>query len=129
MTKYNPDIVEKFESLFKEGSNRTDACLLAGISYETFSRWMDEKSEFSESVKRSEADFKQGLITIIKKAAITSWQAGAWLLERKYQLEYAIKKETFQEDLEIPKRMADRAHELLSKLEKKTDGKREPVHA
>ena len=129
MTKYNPDIVQQFAKMFKEGSNRTDACLMAGIHYETFCRWMEKESEFSEAVKKAEADFKNGLITLIQKAAITQWQAGAWLLERKYHLEYALKKDPISEDVEVPRRMAERAHELLTKLEKKTDAQPPTVHA
>lgn len=100
---------------------------MADISYDTFMKWM-EKPEFIEAIKKAEADFKNSNISIIKKAAITHWQAAAWLLERKYQLEYAVKREDSFANEVIPKKMADRAAELLKKLEVDR-GTAKPVHA
>ena len=88
--KYGKEKTDEICTLLRGGSNRTDACLLSDISYQTFSRWMVE-SEFSEAIKRAEAEFKNKNITIIQKAAVTSWQAAAWLLERKHQDEFAVK--------------------------------------
>lgn len=117
--KYGPEITAEIAKSLQMGNNRTDSCTLAGIHYETFLRWMDEHSEFCESIKKAEAECKARNITIIQKAAITSWQAAAWWLERKHRNEFALMKEEIQKDDEVPARMAKRAHELLAKLEGK----------
>ena len=95
--KYGKEITEELCKWLKIGNNRTDAVTLAGISYETFSRWMEEKSEFSESIKRAEAECKTRHIQNVRKAAFGDgtkppiWTASAWWLERKHQDEFAIK--------------------------------------
>lgn len=89
--KYGPEITEEVARYLKNGNNRTDSVTLSGISYETFTVWMGTKPEFSEAIKRAEAECKARNITIIQKAAIKTWQAAAWYLERRFQDEYAIR--------------------------------------
>jgi hypothetical protein len=125
--KYCPEITQQIANLLKEGSNRTDACTLADISYETFTQWM-LKSEFAEAIKKAEASCKNRNIAIIQKAAITTWQAAAWWLERKHREEFALKNDHSFADQEVPQRMADRAAELLKKLEA-SRGSNKPVHS
>jgi hypothetical protein len=88
--KYGKERTEEIAQLLKNGSSRTDACTLAGISYETFTQWM-KKPEFSEAIKKAEAICKNRNITIIQKAAITTWTAAAWWLERKHPEEFAVR--------------------------------------
>jgi len=88
--KYNEDIIKEICDNLKIGINRTDTCDLVGISYETFTVWM-QKPEFSERVKKAEIECKKRNISIIQKAAINTWQAAAWWLERKYSEEFALK--------------------------------------
>lgn len=117
--KYGPEITLEISNYLQNGNNRTDSCILAGISYETFTVWMKDKPEFSESVKKAEAHCKARNIAIVQKAALTTWQAACWWLERKHPDEFALKMRNadtgYQE--EVPARMAKRAHELLKKLE------------
>jgi hypothetical protein len=114
--KYGDDMTKEIAALLEGGSNRTDACLIAGISYETFTVWM-QKPEFAECIKKAEAQFKNRNITIIQKAAATTWQAAAWLLERKFWQEFALKGR--EEEPEAPKKMAGRAAELLKEMEQR----------
>src|SRR6267142_3687554 len=102
--KYGAEKTGEISDLLRNGSNRTDACLLADISYETFTVWM-LKPEFSEAIKKSEAEFKNKNITIIQKADAKTWQAAAWLLERKHQDEFAVKQKldiTTKDDIDRP---------------------------
>lgn len=117
--KYGPEITKEIADSLRSGNNRTDSCVLAGISYETFTRWMEAHAEFCEAIKKAEVQFKNECIQVIRKAAPTSWQASAWLLERKYRLEFALKEAVEPKDDDVPAKMAKRAHELLSKLEGK----------
>lgn len=115
--KYGPEITQEIAAHLQNGSSRTDACYMVDIHYETFTQWM-KKPEFAETIKKAEAVCKNRNIGLIQKAALTTWQAAAWWLERKYHTEFALKgrDSEFERD-EVPQRMADRAAELLKKLE------------
>lgn len=115
--KYGPDITAEIVGYITSGSNRTDSVTLAGISYETFSSWMKDHIEFNEAIKKAEASCKHRNIDLILKAATKSWQAAAWYLERKYPTEFALKSREDEQGKEIPQKMAERAAELLKKLE------------
>ncbi len=114
--KYCAEMTQEIATMLQNGSNRTDACIIAGISYETFTRWM-ENSEFREAIKKAESKFKNGCISVIIKAMPNSWQAAAWMLERKFWNEFAQHMRQDEGDIEAPKKMAGRAAELLKDLE------------
>lgn len=72
------------------------AAMSAGINEATFHAWksrgeQDEAGpfrDFSESIKRAEAEYVRSALELIGSAAKKSWQAAAWLLERRYPHEY-----------------------------------------
>lgn len=119
MGKYCPEIVSEIAQYLQNGSNRTDAAVLAGINFDTFNEWRKEHPEFSDAIKKAEATCKNRNIAIVQKAAITTWQAAAWWLERKHPEEFALKDRERDKgrDEEIPQKMAERAAELLKKIE------------
>lgn len=88
--KYGKEITGQICAELEMGINRTDTCDIVGISYETFTQWM-KKPEFSEAIKKAEGKCKARNIKLIQKAAITTWQAAAWWLERKHQDEFSLK--------------------------------------
>jgi hypothetical protein len=92
--KYGKPITDEIAKMLAEGSNRTDACVLAGINYDTFCDWMKKKPEFSEAIKKAEVICKNRNIKIVQRAAINTWQAAAWWLERKHSDEFALKNKT-----------------------------------
>lgn len=115
--KYGPEKTEEICNLIFLGNNRNDACLLADIGQATFYEWM-QKTEFAECIKKAEAKFKGLNIQIIQSAATRSWQAAAWLLERKYRDEYALKIEDHgRTKEEASKQATDAAISLLKILE------------
>lgn len=89
--KYGKEITEHLAELLAGGMGRVDSCALAGISYETFTVWMEKKPEFSESIKKAEMICKQRNIARIQNASKKNWQAAAWWLERKHPEEFAIR--------------------------------------
>jgi len=93
MSKYEPDIVKEINDNLELGMTRTDTCDLVGICYETFMTWQKKHPEFLATIKKSEQKCKKRCIGIIQKAAVTTWQAAAWWLERKHRNEYALRQE------------------------------------
>ena len=112
--KYSPELVKVFCDNLKLGMSRTDSCALVDISKETLSSWMgtnlEEKKrkgrhpgapfrpEFRIAVIKAELECKKRCIGIIQKAAITTWTAAAWWLERKHRDEFALRQEITGKD-------------------------------
>ena len=100
-TKYTPETVAEIVKAIREGCSQDDAALLAGVSRTTFYAWVSEKPEFSDAVEKAHADFKRANVAAIRAAGMKakdgkldgSWQANAWLLERKYPEEFAQKRQ------------------------------------
>lgn len=88
--KYSPELTAEIATYVREGNTKQDACLLADISRDCFYKWMDDKSEFAAAIIKAESECKARNIKLIQKAAITTWQAAAWWLERRYRDEYAL---------------------------------------
>lgn len=78
--KYTPEIVTKIASIIEGGNFARTACLISDISEETYYKWLREKTDFSEAIKKAEAVRESNLLVSIKKD--TSWQSKAWMLER-----------------------------------------------
>lgn len=81
------------------------AAAYAGIGESTFYLWMSqardgdpEKLELLESLKRAEAESAAHSLAVIKKAAQDgTWQAAAWVLERRHN----FRKEIVVEEADI----------------------------
>jgi hypothetical protein len=89
--KYDKEHTEKIIEALQNGEGRVRACKAAGISYETFTVWM-EKPELSELVKKAEETGEDKIKDLAKRGIIEKfqehWQAGAWWLERNYPDQY-----------------------------------------
>ena len=86
--KATPKTIKIILDAIRDGASQRDASALAGISEDTLSLWKRQDSDFSEQMRQKEIQFKTYQVKIIQKAAQRSWQAAAWLLERKYPSEY-----------------------------------------
>ena len=86
--KATPKTIQIILEAIRGGASQRDASALAGISEDTLSLWKKQDSDFSEQMRQKEIQFKMDHIKIIEKAAQKTWQAAAWLLERKYPNEY-----------------------------------------
>lgn len=96
-TKLTPELIKQLCQVLELGTTYQCACDYVGISFESFNQWRKkgEKAqsglflEFLESVKKAEAKCAVASLAKIQKAATEgSWQASAWLLERRYPNEY-----------------------------------------
>lgn len=88
--KYKKETVDRIIETLEAGDGRVAACENAGINYTTFLRWLDEKSEFCESVKKAEETGLDRIkdVQIQKILSNDSWQSAAWWLERNYPDKY-----------------------------------------
>jgi len=89
--KYCEEMVQDIEKGLKSGLSKKSVCDCVGISSETFYKWVKEKSDFSDRIKRAVSDGKQDLINRIYEHGRYHWQAYAWLLERCHPDEFAQK--------------------------------------
>lgn len=93
--KLTPELHDRAVKLKKGGANNRDICAAVGIHESTFYAWVNDPKgkaqlEFSDAIKRAEADYKNALLAIIARdAQERDWKAAAWLLERKYPEEYS----------------------------------------
>jgi len=93
--KYDSAHTEPFLQALKDGQGRVRACKLANIGYDAFLDWMAKYPEFSEAVKKAEAAGNDKLKDLQKRKILedTSWQSGAWWLERNYPNEFRNRQE------------------------------------
>ena len=90
--KLSKEIIGVISKILEEGNYREVACKMAGIHRKTLANWMKrgehEKGglygELYEAVSLAEGTFEVSAVRLIQKAALTSWFAAAWLLERKW---------------------------------------------
>ena len=98
-TKLTRKMVERAISLKKDGLCDADIIAAIGVNQSTFYRWLKDGENAKSGVKRAlytelkkaESEYKRTLLTTIKSAAMSRaqyWTAAAWLLERKYPMEY-----------------------------------------
>ena len=122
-SKLTPEVQEKICNYVRQGLTYEIAARAAGISESTFYRWRErgEKArrgkyrEFWEALKKAEAEAEQVLVQRILDASNDTWQAAAWILERRHPERWArkdrVKHETdFGDALaQVLERLADRS--------------------
>lgn len=91
-SKLNKQVQETICKVLRSGNYRTVAARLAGIDERTLYRWLEKGEEakrgkyrqFCRAVMEAEAQGQAALVAQINVAAKDTWQAAAWILERKY---------------------------------------------
>ena len=98
-TKLTYDLVAQCVELKRDGLCDADIIAALGVHPSTFYRWLKDGEEAKTGVKRAlydelkkaESEYKRTLLTTIKSAAESRaqfWTAAAWLLERKYPMQF-----------------------------------------
>ena len=92
-TKYSPDVVKHITDALRGGNTRRASCAVANISQDTLAVWLKEKPEFSDAIEKAEGEAEAKMVSVIKLASDTTWQAAAWWLERKHKAEWSSRVE------------------------------------
>lgn len=85
-----PETVAKYTAALLGGNSASNSARLAGVSRETVRKWKlrgetgeEPYAGFVVTLKAAEAEAEAEMVALVRKAAIVSWQAGAWWLERR----------------------------------------------
>lgn len=108
--KFNETTVNDLVTHLKAGNSIKDSCLLAGISRETYYAWKKEHPDFSDIIKKAEAECKARNIALIQQDK--SWQSKAWWLERKYPEEFKERRSSEVESKDL-KEVADAIRKII----------------
>lgn len=65
-----------------------------GVRADTYSRWInhpktENQTQLAQVLKKADAEREAALVARIMRASDDTWQAAAWLLERRYPERYA----------------------------------------
>ena len=83
MAKYNKKIVEDICSLIREDSYTiAEICEKVGIVKDTYYRWIAEKADFSDNIKKAQEDFNS-LIVVEAKRSLVKLIKGYTVQEKK----------------------------------------------
>lgn len=104
--KLNKELIDKAHRLISEGHYAVVVCSYLGISEKTFYNWCNKGKEsieegknnifvqFLQSINEAEAKAEMRHLQNIAKAATDgTWQASAWLLERKHKNRWSQKQD------------------------------------
>jgi hypothetical protein len=83
-SKFTPEVQAILTDAVSHGVPFNAACARAGIAYRTFAEWMNDKPHFAQEIKKAEAAGMQHHLENIERAAAKTWQASAWILERRW---------------------------------------------
>lgn len=100
--KLTSELQAEICQLIEKGNYISTACQACGIGSTAYYRWLEQgkKDEegiykgFLEAVNVAEAKAVTANVKVIKTASETSWQAAAWLLERKNPEDWGAKQRT-----------------------------------
>lgn len=68
----------------RKGLTRAVCAGLAGVSETTLYKYLREDAQFAQEVKTAQRLGEEELVDVIRMHSVKSWQAAAWLLERRY---------------------------------------------
>jgi len=96
-TKQTPAAIDRLVEAVELGATWELAAAAAGVDVSTVHRWHADESnrEFCDRLKRAEAVGALAALRSIHEAAVGgTWQAAAWLLERRYPADYGRRVES-----------------------------------
>lgn len=92
--KYTEARVKKICGAVADGLPYQDAAALGGINRHTLANWRKTYPDFADALEQAESEFVRHHVGNIAAAADKgTWQASAWLLERKFPAMFALRAE------------------------------------
>jgi transposase len=88
-TKRTPEIVGQILTGVARGWPVKVAAAKAGVGYSTVREWAVGNPEFAEALENAEGAAQAKYLGQIEEASAESWQAAAWILERRWSSSYA----------------------------------------
>lgn len=96
MKRDNPEVKRKLLEAIRSGATYEIAAKYAGIGRSTLHRWLaagragdPDYLELAQAVDEAESQGAVQCLALIRKSAMGgTWQAAAWLLERRYPDQY-----------------------------------------
>lgn len=85
-SKYTPEVVEIIRKSLAQGDSRATACKLAGISDDSFGRWLADNAEFAAVVKNAEDEYR-------------NWEHNEILASAKKSLRVLIEGQEYEETI------------------------------
>ena len=116
-SKQTPSTEQILVKCISKGMSDKAACFAACIRRETFYRWLNEDSNFNNTIQRARAAFVQYHVDIIHKAAKKDWKASGWALEHREE-EYARRQQ-----IQISQAEEDPWTKFMSRLTEPLDGR------
>lgn len=126
--KYSKDISDKICQYVKEGNGKAVSAKKAGITYETLRYWCKAKPVFSVELKKAEEEFLDTVetrcfATVLLASVPKTWQAAAWVLERrfpdKYSNSYKFAAQMLKENEELEKEIIELVKDYVPKEKRK----------
>ena len=98
-SKLTPELTQAICQCLRLGMPAKHACDKVGISEQTYIRWRKAGHRYDDvvyvnflnAIKAAKSGFVEDNMQCIKNAASKSWQAAAWLLERREREYFAMK--------------------------------------
>jgi hypothetical protein len=87
-SKYTAEAHKTIVKAIKLGETYKGAAMAAGISERTFYEWREKHPRFLQAIEKATSEMRRANIEYIAKKAPTTWQAAAWLLERRFPNEF-----------------------------------------
>lgn len=75
--------VEAVLDALNHGATREAAAAAGGITRVTLWRWLNDDETLRNEVEKAEGRAEYAFTTVVANAAVSSWQAAAWWLERR----------------------------------------------
>lgn len=95
LSKMTPARAVAIVGALRQGVSRDAAAGVAGVNYNTLWRWMLADPEMTAVVEEAEAISEHMYVGVIESSAKTgTWQAAAWMLERKWPKKYGRRDRT-----------------------------------
>lgn len=98
-TVLNDIVAERIRQAVRKGATWAIAAEAAGVGSSTLREWKargrageEPYAAFLATIKRAEAEAFEEACERIQVAAIETWQAAAWLLERRRPKSYALRR-------------------------------------